>query len=163
FSPSQVLETACQLLSRLSRNVGFVLAPDIERTTFMHVDLVRLPAPRVLVVMVSRTGLVTNKVIELEEALSQDELQACASYLNTHFAGMALAAIRARLLELMREEKALYDSLLQRALAVAERAFAGREEEDANVYLGGTANILEQAEAEDLERMRALFKTFEEK
>jgi heat-inducible transcriptional repressor len=162
-SPSQVLESACQLLSRLSRNVGFVLAPDIERTSFMHVDLVRLPTPRVLVVMVSRTGLVTNKVIELEEQLSQDELQACANYLNTNFAGLALAAIRARLLGLMREEKALYDSLLQRVVAVAERAFAGREAEDGNVYLGGTANILARAEADDLERMRALFKTFEEK
>src|SRR5262249_17950029 len=132
---------------------------------FMHVDLVRLPAARVLVVMVSRTGLVTNKVIEIEEPLSQDELQACANYLNTHFAGMPLAAIRTGLLERMREEKALYDSLLQRVAAVAERAFAGREEDeaDANVYLGGTANILEQAEATDLTRMRELFKTFEEK
>ena len=46
--------------------------------------------------MVSRTGLVTNKVIEVEEQLTQDELQACANYLNAHFAGLTLAAIRAR-------------------------------------------------------------------
>ena len=66
---------------------GFVLAPDIARTSFRHVDLVPLAHPRVLVVMVSATGLVTHKVIEVEERLSPDDLQACANYLNAHFAG----------------------------------------------------------------------------
>lgn len=161
-APSHVLESASRILSRLSHNVGFVLAPDLARTSFMHVDLVRLPHPRILVVMVSRTGITTNKVIDLEEQLCQDELQACANYLNAHFAGMTLAAVRARLLELMGEEKALYDSLLKRVIAVGERAFAGSEEEG-SVYLDGTANILEKPEFEDLDRMRALFKTFEAK
>jgi heat-inducible transcriptional repressor len=159
----QVLENASRLLSRLSRNVGFVLTPDIGRASFMHIDLVRLPHPRVLVVMVSRTGIVTNKVIEIEDELSQDELQACANYLNIQFAGMSLAAIRLRLLDLMGEEKALYDSLLKRVIAVGEQAFDVEGGEGAGVYLDGTSNMLAQAEFEDLERMRALFKTFEEK
>ena len=121
------MERASQLLSRLSRNVGFVLAPDIARTSFRHVDLVPLGHPRVLVVMVSATGLVTHKVIEVEERLEPAELQECANYLNAHFSGMPLAQIRARLMELMQEEKALYDSLLQRVLALGERAFAAPE------------------------------------
>jgi heat-inducible transcriptional repressor len=161
-SPSQVLENASHILSRLSRNVGFVLVPDIAKTTFRHIDLVRLPPPRILVVMVSRTGLVTNKVVEVEEEFTQEELQACANYLNAQFAGMTLDAIRRRLLELMSEEKALYDSLLRNVLALGQQAFAS-DGEEASLYLDGTANILEQPEFEDLKRMRALFKTFEEK
>ena len=64
------MERASHLLSRLSRNVGFVLAPDIARASFRHVDLVPLGHPRILVVMVSSTGIVTHKVIEVEERLS---------------------------------------------------------------------------------------------
>lgn len=161
-SPNQVLENASHVLSRLSHNVGFVLAPDIARTRFRHVDLVGLGHPRILVVMVSRTGILTNKVVELDEPLTQDQLQACANYLNAQFAGMTLAGIRAHLLELMGEEKALYDSLLQKALALAERAFAA-EGAEGSVYLDGTSNMLDKADAVDLDRMRALFKTFEEK
>lgn len=161
-STHQVMENASQILSRLSRNAGFVLMPDIGRAAFMHVDLVRLPHPKILVVMVSRTGLVTNKLIEVEEEISQDELQTCANYLNTHFAGMTLDGIRARLLEMMGEDKALYDSLLKRVVSVGERAFAGPEE-GGRVYLDGTSNILDQPEFEDVDRMRTLFKTFEEK
>jgi heat-inducible transcriptional repressor len=161
-SANQVLETASRLLSRLSQHVGFVVLPQIDETSFKHIDLVRLSRPRILVVMVSRTGIVTNKVVEVEEPLSEEQLQACANYLNTHFVGLSLRGIRSRLLELMREEKALYDSLLKNVVALGNRAFSG-EDDDAAVYLDGTANMLSQHEFEDLERMRALFRTFEEK
>jgi len=161
-SVEQTMERASHLLSRLSRHVGFVLAPDIARASFRHVDLVGLGHPRILVVMVSSTGIVTHKVVEVEERLSPADLSACANYLNAHFAGMTLSAIRTRLLDLMKEEKALYDSLLKKVVALGERAFAVPEGE-ASVYLDGTANILSQREPADLERMRALFRTFEEK
>jgi heat-inducible transcriptional repressor len=161
-SAEQTLERASQVLSRLSRNVGFVLAPDIAHTSFRHVDLVPLGHPRVLVVMVSATGIVTHKVIDVEDELEPAELQECANYLNAHFSGMPLALIRARLVELMQQEKALYDSLLQRVAALGERAFAAPET-GASVYLDGASNMLSQPEFEDLERMRTLFRTFEEK
>ena len=161
-SVDHVMENASHLLSRLSRHVGFVLAPDIARTSFRHLDLVSLAHPRVLVVMVSNSGIVTNKVIEVEEHLSPEELQACANYLNTNYTGMSLSEIRARLLELMKEEKALYDSLLKKVVALGERAFAP-EPDASSVYLDGTSNMLAQPEFEDLPRMRALFRTFEEK
>jgi heat-inducible transcriptional repressor len=161
-SVDHVMEKASQVLSRLSRHVGFVLAPDIARTSFRHVDLVSLAHPRVLVVMVSTSGIVTNKVIEVEDRLTPEELQACANYLNAHYAGMSLSEIRTRLLELMTQEKALYDSLLKQVVALGERAFAA-EPEGASVYLDGTSNMLSHSGFEDLERMRVLFRTFEEK
>jgi heat-inducible transcriptional repressor len=161
-STERVMEDASHLLSSLSRQVGFVIAPNAARTCFRHIDLVPLAPPRVLVVMVAASGLVTQKVIELDDPLSADELQTCANYLNTHFSGMALSAIREKLLALMREEKALYDSLLKKALNLGERAFA-RSEDEASVSLDGASNILLHPDFENLERMRVLFRTFEEK
>src|SRR5207247_8999440 len=60
-SPHDVMDNASHLLSRLSRQVGFVLAPEMQRRSFRHIDLVRLPPPRVLVLMVSGAGLLTHK------------------------------------------------------------------------------------------------------
>ena len=144
ISPHEVMDNASHLLSRLSHQVGFVLAPEMQRTSFRHIDLVRLPHPRILVVMVSGAGLVTHKVIEMEDDLSQDDLQTCANYLNANFTGLTLATIRARLLEMMGEEVALYDSLLKRVVSVGERAFAATGD-DVSVYLDGASNMLEQA------------------
>ena len=75
---------------------------------------------------------------------------------------MPLGYIRGRLIELMREEKALYDALLQRVVTLGSRAFA-LDETRTSVYVDGTTNILDQPEFEDVERMKSLFKTFEQK
>ena len=162
-SPEQVIEKTSHLLSRHSGKVGFVLVPDVARATLRRVDLVRLPYPRILVVLVSLTGLVTHRIIEVEEEMSQEELQACANYLNAHFSGLGLDAIRGRLLELMQQEKALYDSLLKRVVSVGGLAFSEGGEAEADLYIEGTSKLLDAPELKDMDHMRALFKTFEEK
>jgi heat-inducible transcriptional repressor len=162
-SPTHVLENASQLLSRLSQNVGLVLAPDISRSAFAQIELVRVGDRRVLVVMVSRSGLMTNKLVEIDEDLTADELQACANYLKANFAGITLQAIRMRLLELMRQDRAAYDSLLRHVIAVGERAFADAGSEPGKLFLDGASHILERAQQEDMARLRELFRTFEEK
>jgi heat-inducible transcriptional repressor len=48
--------------------------------------------------------------------LTQDDLDRTARYLNTEFSGKSLLTIRAEIVELMKEEKALYDKLLQNAI-----------------------------------------------
>ncbi len=161
-SAARLLERASGLLSRLSRNVGFVVAPDLGQTAFVRVDLVRLPYPRILVVLVSAGGFVTQKVIMVDDEATQDELQACSNYLNTHFAGKTLDRIRARLLELMREEQALYDSLLKRVVTLGGQAFAA-EAPSVDMFLDGTSNIVGRPEFEDADRMQKLFQTFEQK
>ena len=154
-------ECLAAALARMSRHVGFVLFPGHSHTTFLHIDLVRLPHPRVLVVLVSAGGHYPEGLSVADE-LTQDDLQECANYLNTNFTGQNLGSIRARLLELMREEKALYDSLLQRVVSLGEQAFRS-DVTSGQVYLDGTSNIVGQPEFDDLGRMRAIFKTFEER
>src|SRR5207247_10515000 len=73
-SPHDVMDNASHLLSRLSRQVGFVLAPEMHRRSFRHIDLVRLPHPRGLVVMVSGVGLLTHTVLVMHEEPTNDGL-----------------------------------------------------------------------------------------
>ena len=81
--------------------------------------------PQILAVWCPGPGSSPTACSRWRRDLTQDQLQECANYLNADFGGLSLAAIRERLLELMREEKALYDSLLQKVVAVGSRAFAG--------------------------------------
>ena len=121
-----------------------------------------LPDRRILVVLVSTANIIHNKVIRLTDDLAQDDLDRTARYLNTEFSGKSLLAIRAEIVELMKEEKALYDRLLQNAILLCESSLEG-EEASGDVYVDGTSNILTKPEFVDLERMRELFRTFEEK
>jgi heat-inducible transcriptional repressor len=161
---STLMENACHLLSRLSGSVSFAVAPTFGLTRMRHVEFVRFTRTRIVVVLVSQAGLLTNRVIELSEALSQDDLQACANYLNHSFSGMTLREIRLRLLDLMREERTLYDALLRRVVMLGQEACREEDESDASrVYLDGASNILDQPELVPVERMRAILRAIEEK
>jgi heat-inducible transcriptional repressor len=71
--------------------------------------------------------------------------------------------IRAEIVELMREEKALYDKLLRNAILLCNHSLEGEEATTAEIYIDGASNILTKPEFADAERMRELFRTFEEK
>jgi heat-inducible transcriptional repressor len=160
--PDRLMEKASHVLSELSENVGIVVWPSFSENHLGHIRLVRLPDRRVLVVLVSTSNIVHDKVINLNEELTQDELNRAARYLNVEFSGKSLLAIRAEILELMREEKAHFDTIARNAMLLCERSLQG-EDAAADVYLDGASNILTKPEFASTERIRELFRTFEEK
>ena len=163
LQPNRLMMTASHALSALSENVGIVVSPSLAENRLQHIEFVQLSDNRILVVFVSTSHIVHDKVIRPDETFSQDELERTARYLNTEFSGMSLAAIRTEIVALMQEEKAQYDRLLRNAMLLCERSLEGEEAIAGEVYVDGASNILLQPEFADAGKMRALFRTFEEK
>ncbi len=163
-SPDRLMETASHVLSALSQNVGIVVSPSLAENRLKHIEFVHLPDKRILVVLVSSSNIIHNKVIRTtDDDLTQDELDRTARYINSEFSGKSLLTIRTEIVELMKEEKALYDRLLHNAVLLCERSLEGEEGSDGEVYVDGASNILTKPDFVDVERMRDLFRTFEEK
>jgi heat-inducible transcriptional repressor len=158
----QVLERVSHFLSSLSHQIGVVLCGSIDRIDLRRMEFVSLGNRRVLALFVSVSGMVSQKLLQLDEEIGQEDLDRVGRYLSDEFAGQSLRRIRERLLEMMAEEKARYDQLLAQVLAVGNRFFEPNPA-DSQVYVEGTANLVGQPDFPDLERMRALFRTFEEK
>lgn len=157
-----LLRETSRALSLLSHHMGVVLAPRPEQTTFRGVECIRLAPNRVLVVLVAESGLVHNRIIHLDEAFAQEELDRISRLLTEMVSGLTLAQARDVLVARMREEKALYDRLLQRGLALAQKTFEAEAGAQAEVYIGGAANIMREPEFADVEKMKAIFVAFEE-
>ncbi len=162
-SAEQLMTRASHLLSHLSESVGIVVSPRFSTDLIRHIEFVRLSDGRILVVTVSRAGIVQDRLIRVEGNFTQDELDRTARYVNANFSGMSLVGIRAELLKRMAEEKALYDSLLQNAILLCEKGLSETEEAEAEVFVEGTSNILAKPDFADLERLRELLRLFEEK
>jgi heat-inducible transcriptional repressor len=161
--PGRLMEKVSHLLSELSENVGIVVSPPVADSRLEHIEFMPLADGRVLVVLVLASNVVQNKIIRVDEPLAQGELEQAARYLNTEFTGKSLQAIRAEIISLMREEKALYDRLLRNAVLLFERSTGGDETETGDVYVDGASNILAKPDFSDVERLRELFRTFEAK
>ena len=162
-APDRLMERTSHLLSELSTNVGIVVSPSLAENILQHIEFVRLADSRILVILVSSSNIIQNKLVRIDDTLSQEELDRTARYLNVEFSGKSLATIRAEILELMRQEKALYDKLLQNAILLCERSLEGEESATGEVFVDGASNILMKPDFVDTERMHELFRTFEEK
>lgn len=157
----KVLQEVGRTLSNVSHCAGIVMAPRFTSTIFRHIEFIRLSGGRILTVIVSESGLVQNRLIETDERIAQYELDQAANWLNETLSGLSMSEARLRILGKMVQEKALYDQLLRRALRLSQEALA--EEGEGQVYIEGTANILDQPEFADLERMKRLLHAFEQK
>lgn len=161
--PDRLMERASHVLSELSENVGIVVWPSLAENRLKQIRFMKLPDNRILVVLVSMSNIVHDKVITLDEEFSQDDLNRTARYLNTEFAGKSLIAIRSEILALMKREKALYDSVVRNAILLCELSLEDEESGSAEVFLDGASNIFGKPEFSSAEQMRDLFRTFEEK
>ena len=159
--PGRLMERTSQLLSQLSDNVGIVVPPPITQDILHHIEFVRLTDSRILVITVSSAGRVQDRVIRSDEEFSQDELNSTSRYLVENFQGCTLTDMRDELVRRMSEEKALYDTLLHNAVALCSQSL--QEGDQPDVFIEGASNIIAKRDFSDTERMRALFKMFEQK
>jgi heat-inducible transcriptional repressor len=104
---------------------------------------------------------VQDRVIRVDSDFTQDELNKTARYLLDNFRAWTLTEIRDELLRRMSEEKALYDNLLRNAVLLCGQGLQDGDQPD--VFIEGASNIIAKPDFADTERMRALFKMFEEK
>jgi len=160
-NPELLMERTSRLLSQLSDNVGIVVWPSSARDILQHIEFVRLPDSRILAITVSSAGRVQDRVIRIEGDFTQDELNATSRYLIENFQGWTLAEIRDELLLRMSEEKALYDQFLRNAVLLCSQSL--QEGDQPDVFIEGASNIISKPDFADTERMRALFKMFEQK
>ncbi|TYO96816.1 heat-inducible transcription repressor HrcA [Geothermobacter ehrlichii] len=157
----EVLRDISRTLSSISRYTGLVMAPRLETTVFRHIEFLPLSQGRVLVILVTHSGLVQNKIIEPGEPISPRELEQISAYLNQTLAGLSIQQVKRKIFAEMEAEKARYDSLLAKTLALSREAL--EENLGTEVFIEGTSNILEQPEFANVETMRELFRAFEQK
>jgi heat-inducible transcriptional repressor len=162
-SADQLMTRTSHLLSNLSEGVGIVVSPSLAHDRIKHIEFVRVREGLILVITVSRAGMVQDRLARVAEDFTQDDLDRTARYLNVNYSGLSLLAIRAELIKRMGEEKALYDRLLQNAILLCERGLGEQDGAGPEVFVEGTSNMITKTDFADTERMRELFRVFEEK
>jgi heat-inducible transcriptional repressor len=157
----ELMEVTSHLLSELTNQVGIVLTPTWGDTVLKSVNFVPLSERKILCVVVSTTGFVENKVLQMEEEISADELVRISNYLTENFAGQTLREIRERLLRRMAEERAQMNRWLATTLELAQRGLDVHPMP--GVVLEGASAVLTQPELADLQRVRRMFEAFHDK
>jgi heat-inducible transcriptional repressor len=158
----EALAAATSVLSGLSACAGVIMVPKRE-VVLKQFSFARLSATQALAILVGTDGSVENRVIALSSAVSDSALVEAANYISARLSGLTLGEALKRLDSEIRAEKAALDSasadLVQRGLALWSL--------DANdrpvLIVRGQSNLIDEAAAADLDRVRQLLDELESK
>jgi heat-inducible transcriptional repressor len=152
------LRSTTETLSQATRLLALVSAPALESASVRHVDVLQLQPRAVIVVVITSTGGVTKRVLELEQSVDPGLVDWARTYLEEQVVGLRLgsATLRRRL-----EDPGLPPS---------ERAFLGRlrtafvdavADEGPQLFVGGAAGLLGDARGAELEACQHLLDVLE--
>ncbi|SEG05662.1 heat-inducible transcription repressor HrcA [Bryocella elongata] len=154
-----LLECTSQVLAALSSGVGFAIGASTAADLLEHVHFSRLAPSRILAVVVTRSGMVRDRVLALSRDLTPVELNSASNFLNEHFRGWNIERVRADLARRLETERHTYQELHD-AIELWASAIPASASQPV-VYLDGITNLL--AHPQDRERLRALLAALEEK
>jgi heat-inducible transcriptional repressor len=163
-STDQILTEASEMLSGLSRGAGLVMATKQE-TPLKHIEFVRLEPLKALVILVSQSGDVENRIIDLPLGITASQLIEASNFLNSHIAGLTIGEARADIRDLLEQTRQALSETSAKLVEAGLAVWSGSAPlEPAYLIVRGRANLLDSAhQTEDIERLKLLFEDLETK
>jgi heat-inducible transcriptional repressor len=159
---SEVTERAGHVLAEVSNGLGIIVSPPMGKTVIEHARMWLLPDGRVVVVLISPGGNTRDKILRPPRPFTQIELDATADFLNRHYSGWTLEAIRGDLLQKLANERERYEGIVQNALALCDPVVLG-DDRARQVYVEGAAQMVGAGEFADQAQLRDVLSAIEEK
>ncbi|WP_029112895.1 heat-inducible transcriptional repressor HrcA [Mycobacterium sp. URHB0044] len=136
-----VLRRAVRLLAQLTRQVAIVQYPTLSTSSVRHLEVVALTPARLLLVLITDTGRVDQRVVELGDAIDDHQLSQLRERLGAALEGKPLSAASIAVADLAAQldgRGGLGDAVGRAATVLVETLVEHREE---RLLLGGTANL----------------------
>lgn len=162
LDPNTFNEQLAHTLAGLSGQVAVVAIPRLLGSRFREIGLVTVDKRHLVVVFVSPTGVVQQKLVEVDFDLDGMELQRIQNFLNELLAQKTLSEVRAQLQDELRGHELEADLLRWRALEICQRFFP-EQSTDVDLLVEGTAQLADKPEYEDIGKLRELLHTIENK
>jgi len=158
---TEFMERTSHVLALISHGVGVgvTVATAGPRNALEHVYFSRLGEQKVLAVVVTRSGVVRDRVLRLD--IQQSDLDLAARYINENFRGWTMADMRAELARRLEQERSEYDRLMQSIEQLYQQGALASTDETQAVFVEGAANLV--TGEEDRARLQDMLRTLEEK
>jgi heat-inducible transcriptional repressor len=134
-----VVHRTVRLLAQLTRQVAVVQYPSLIRSCIRHLELVSISTTRLMFVMITDTGRVEQRLVELPEPMSNDDVMRMRAAINETFGGARLSETPQLVQGLIDESEPALRAPLAALSSVLLETLVERSEE--RIALAGTANL----------------------
>jgi len=158
----EMMISTSHMLSSMSHYTGMVLSPRVDTTLLRRLQLISLGGNQILVVVVSKTGSIRHRVVNLNQPLSAERLAAISNTLNERLVGLPLSEVRTQILDHIEAAEQEHRDNFMIAKEVVREAF-DLQHPDQELYVDGKENIIDFPESNDYRQLSSLLKVVEEK
>jgi len=155
-----LLSQTSKMLSSLSHYTGFVITPKLEKNKFAHMELVPLSDRRILVAMITESGLTKHFIVRPNSEIPREHLRGIARIMNQSFQGSTLQDVQKKMTDRLEQAREQYKSIINLAQEIGNEIQKFSQNE---LYFEGTSNILSLPDFSKTEEISGLFKLIEEK
>jgi heat-inducible transcriptional repressor len=157
----EIMHETSRMLSDISRCAGLVMLPSTRFMKIGSTELIKLGDKKILLIIVFEGGMMEKTLIRMDKEIPKDMLQRMNRYLSELAVGLTLDEVRTLVLDELKLEKRLYGELILSIIRFARKIFEQMIRSD--IYIKGQTSIFENSERTPPERLRELFRAFEEK
>ena len=154
-----VMRRSVRLLAQLTRQVAVIQYPTLTRSTVRHCEVVALTPARLMLVLITDSGRVDQRVVDLGEVLDDDDVAALRVLVNSALVGRPLAAASVAVADLPDSAPAALRGVITAVASVLIETLVEHPEE--RLLLGGTANLTRNA-ADFPNSLRQILEALEE-
>ena len=149
----RLVQEAGRLVSTLTNYASVAVTPHMNRTMLKQFEIIPVDTSTFVIVVVTDTGVVKNKLVHTAAEVSKDEAELLTYILNQTLTGLALDQITAERFDVVRRAAGLTALLAPVAEYIAELI---EELGSQKVYLEGASKLLRFPEYHDARKAQAL-------
>ncbi len=134
-----VVRRTVRLLAQLTRQVAVVQYPSLDRSSVRHLELVRLTGSRLLLVLITDTGRVEQRVVDLAADVDERAVTELRARLNARVTSALVTEVPTQLADFVDTEPAATRAAASAVVAVLLESLVERRED--RVMVGGASNL----------------------
>lgn len=156
----EFMERTSHVLSLVSHGMAIAVASPGQRNSLEHLYFSRLGDKKVLAVVVTKSGLVRDRLLRVDRDIPQSDLDVASRYINDNFRGWTMDSLRAEIGRQIERERSEYDRMMT-SIAELYRKGALAGDTSNTVFMEGAANLV--SNEQDTTRLRDILRALEEK
>lgn len=154
------MRACCNMISRMTNYTAIAAIPERSSGRIVNLQLLPVNERQVLTILLTSSGLVRYKLLDLPSLAESRELPLLEQRLQQTLVGSELSAVSTERLHELIQELQLRERMQEQVIGLLEQTLA--PEESRRVFTGGVMNMLSQPEFRDIDKLKGLFSLLDE-
>ena len=157
----QIVERSTRVLSKISNQLGVLLAPRFNKGKLQKIDLVSLSDDKLLVVLNIKSGLIKSIIVEIEKTVPRNLLEATVELLNERLYGLSIGELQNSLDERFKDVDSDKKSIVNAIRGKANQLVG--HDSDSDFHFSGAKNVISHPEFGSQEKIKKLLELLDRK